>query len=266
MNLFPWRRPRPTPLAFELQQRLQGLPGPQPLAGCSLREQRWVVLYLETSGLNLNKDQVLSIGAVVIEDGAVDFSQQFERTLLREQPRLGASVLIHGLGPEAIAAGQVPADALLDFMTFVGDSPLLAFHAPFDEHMLGRALKDSLGYTLQHLFIDVAELAPMLCPDALLRAAGLDDWTAHFGLGRRAPSRQCRCAGDRRIGHAAVQPCAPPRSGQPPRPGRESEPVAAQATEPSVLTSAKACMHTIATRQRSPVSTTGDNVLALDAP
>ncbi|MBD8683163.1 exonuclease domain-containing protein [Pseudomonas sp. CFBP 13719] len=182
MNLFPWRRPRPTPLAFELQQRLQELPGPQPLADCSLREQRWVVLDLETSGLNLNKDQVLSIGAVVIEDGAVDFSQQFERTLLREQPRLGASVLIHGLGPEAIAAGQVPADALLDFMTFVGDSPLLAFHAPFDEHMLGRALKDSLGYTLQHLFIDVAELAPMLCPDALLRAAGLDDWTTHFGL------------------------------------------------------------------------------------
>ena len=182
MNLFPWRRPRPTPLAVELQQRLQGLPGPQPLADCSLREQRWVVLDLETSGLNLNKYQVLSIGAVVIEDGAVDFSQQFERTLLREQPRLGASVLIHGLGPEAIAAGQVPADALLDFMTFVGDSPLLAFHAPFDEHMLGRALKDSLGYTLQHSFIDVAELAPMLCPDALLRAAGLDDWTMHFGL------------------------------------------------------------------------------------
>lgn len=182
MNLFPWRRPRPTPLAFELQQRLQELPGPQPLADCSLREQRWVVLDLETSGLNLNKDQVLSIGAVVIEDGAVDFSQQFERTLLREQPRLGASVLIHGLGPEAIAAGQVPADALLDFMTFVGDSPLLAFHAPFDEHMLGRALKDSLGYTLQHPFIDVAELAPMLCPDVLLRAAGLDDWTTHFGL------------------------------------------------------------------------------------
>jgi DNA polymerase-3 subunit epsilon len=40
-----------------------------------------VVLDLETTGLNLNKDRVLSIGAVVIEDGAIDFSQQFERTL-----------------------------------------------------------------------------------------------------------------------------------------------------------------------------------------
>ncbi len=67
-------------------------------------------------------------------------------------------------------------------MAFVGDSPLLAFHAPFDERMLARALKDSLGHTLQHPFLDVAELAPMLCPDASLREAGLDDWTAHFGL------------------------------------------------------------------------------------
>jgi DNA polymerase-3 subunit epsilon len=182
VNLFPWRRARAAPLADELQQRVRRLPTPQPLAACTLREQRWVVLDLETSGLNFNKDQVLSIGAVVIEDGAVDFSRQFERTLLREQPRLGASVLIHGLGPEALAAGEDPAHALLDFMTFVGDSPLLAFHAPFDERMLARALKDSLGYTLQHPFLDVAELAPMLCPDASLREAGLDDWTAHFGL------------------------------------------------------------------------------------
>src|SRR3546814_7236068 len=61
-------------------------------------------------------------------------------------------------------------------MEFVGDSPLLAFHAPFDSHMLGRALKDYLGYRLQHAFLDVADLAPMLCPQAHLRKAGLDDW------------------------------------------------------------------------------------------
>lgn len=183
MSLFDWLRAKPVCVLDAIQQqRVAALATPQPWQTCSLREQRWVVLDLETSGLNLNKDEVLSIGAVVIEDGAVDFSQQFERTLLREQPRLGASVLIHGLGPEAIAAGQAPARALLDFMTFVGDSPLLAFHAPFDEHMLTRALKASLGYTLQHPFIDVAALAPMLCPDAALREAGLDDWTAHFGL------------------------------------------------------------------------------------
>lgn len=182
MSLFAWLRPASASLTPEQQQRRDRLPAPAPLGECSLRQQRWVVLDLETSGLNLNRDQVLSIGAVVIEDGAIDFSQQFERTLLRVDHKLSPSVLIHGLGPSAIAAGCDPAQALLDFMEFVGDSPVLAFHAPFDQHMLGRALKDSLGYRLQHSFMDIADLAPLLCPQANIREAGLDDWIDWFKL------------------------------------------------------------------------------------
>ena len=182
MSLFSWWHKKKPGLDAAQQQRLAQLPKPRALGDGSLRSQRWVVVDLETSGLNLNRDQVLSIGAVVIKDGAVDFSQLFERTLQRTDTKLGPSVLIHGLGPSAIAAGSNPAEALLDFMAFVGDSPLLAFHAPFDQHMLGRALKDSLGYRLAHPFLDVADLAPLLCPGTTLREAGLDDWLNHFQL------------------------------------------------------------------------------------
>ncbi|KTC49454.1 DNA polymerase III subunit epsilon [Pseudomonas fluorescens ABAC62] len=182
MSLFNWLRTKKPGLDAAQQQRLEQLPKPLALGSNTLRAQRWVVVDLETSGLNLNRDQVLSIGAVVIEDGAVDFSQMFERTLQRADTKLNPSVLIHGLGPSAIAAGSDPVEALLDFMAYVGDSPLLAFHAQFDQHMLGRALKDSLGYRLAHTFLDVAEIAPLLCPDAPLREAGLDDWINHFKL------------------------------------------------------------------------------------
>jgi DNA polymerase-3 subunit epsilon len=186
MNLFQWLKPakraKAPDLTPEQLQRLSELRRPAALNENPLRQQRWVVLDLETSGLNMSRDEVLSIGAVVIEDGAIDLGQPFERTLLRHDHKLSPSVLIHGLGPSAIAAGSEPVEALLDFMEFVGDSPLLAFHAPFDQHMIGRALKESLGYRLQHPFLDVAEIAPMLCPQACLRQAGLDDWTAFFGL------------------------------------------------------------------------------------
>lgn len=182
MTLFSWLRPASPALTADLQQRLQCLPATTGLSDCSLREQRWVVLDLETTGLNLNKDRVLSIGAVMIEDGAIDFSQQFERTLQCAEVKLGPSVLIHGIGPSAIAAGSDPAQALLDFMEFVGDSPVLAFHAPFDQHMLGRALKDHLGYKLQHTFLDVADIAPLVCPQANIREAGLDEWIDWFKL------------------------------------------------------------------------------------
>lgn len=186
MNLFQWlkpsRRASAPDLTPEQLQRLNQLPRACVLNEKPLRQQRWVVLDLETSGLNIKRDEVLSIGAVVIEDGAIDMGQQFERTLLRPDHRLSPSVLIHGLGPSAIAAGSDPVEALLDFMAFVGDSPLLAFHAPFDQHMISRALKESLGCTLQHAFLDLADIAPLLCPQANLRQAGLDHWTGFFGL------------------------------------------------------------------------------------
>ena len=182
MSLFSWLRPASPVVPADLQQRLASLPSINQLGDCSLREQRWVVLDLETTGLNLNKDRLLSIGAVVIEDGAIDLSQQFERTLQCSEVKLGASVLIHGLGPNAIAAGSDPAETLVEFMEFVGDSPVLAFHAPFDQHMLGRALKEHLGYKLQHVFLDVADIAPLVCPQANIREAGLDEWIEWFKL------------------------------------------------------------------------------------
>ena len=182
MSLFSWLRPSGPLLSSDLQQRLKCLPAAVELNECSLREQRWVVLDLETTGLNMNKDRVLSIGAVVIEDGAIDFGQQFERTLQCADMKVAPSILIHGLAPSTIAAGSDPASALLELMEFVGDSPVLAFHAPFDQHMLGRALKDHLGYKLQHTCRDVADIAPLLCPQAHIREAGLDEWIDWFKL------------------------------------------------------------------------------------
>jgi len=183
MMPFDWLRRRPAePIAQPLLDACAQLPSPGQWRDVPLREQRFVVLDLETSGLNMQRDQVLSIGAVVIEDGAINLGQQFECTLQRHAQPVSPSVLIHGIAPSALAAGVVPADGLLAFMQFVGDSPLLAFHAPFDQHMLSKALKQELGYNLEHRFLDVADLAPMLCPDITLRQAGLDDWTAHFGL------------------------------------------------------------------------------------
>ncbi|MGC3932345.1 MULTISPECIES: 3'-5' exonuclease [Pseudomonas] len=182
MSLFSWLRPASPVVSADLQQRLAKLPALAELSECSLREQRWVVLDLETTGLNMSKDRVLSIGAVVIEDGAIDFRQQFERTLQCRELKLSPSVLIHGLGPSAIAAGSDPAEALLELLEFIGDSPVLAFHAPFDQHMLGRAVKEHLGHKLQHVFLDVADISPLLCPQAQIREAGLDEWIEWFRL------------------------------------------------------------------------------------
>nr|WP_298114134.1 3'-5' exonuclease [uncultured Pseudomonas sp.] len=182
MSTFTWLRGRGPALSQAQLERRAALAEPAPLGPLPLAQQRLVVLDLETSGLDMKRDQVLSIGAVAIANGAIDFSQQFERTLCRHDHKVSASVLIHGIAPSEIANGVEPAEALLDFMEFLGDSPVLAFHAPFDQRMLGRALKQSLGYRLRHVFFDAADLAPLLCPQANIPHGGLDDWTRYFGL------------------------------------------------------------------------------------
>jgi DNA polymerase-3 subunit epsilon len=59
VNLFGWLRTAKPHLDATQQQRLAQLPQPVALGDAALRSQRWVVLDLETSGLNLNRDQVV---------------------------------------------------------------------------------------------------------------------------------------------------------------------------------------------------------------
>jgi DNA polymerase-3 subunit epsilon len=182
MNGFNWWRPRRLSLSSQQLARRDQLPAPAPLTDGPLSAQRLVVVDLETSGLDMKRDQLLSIGAVVIDQGAIQLGQQFECTLQRPAAPANPSTLIHGLAPSAIAKGVAPAEGLLAFMQFVGASPLLAFHAGFDQRMLARALLETLDLRLHQHFFDVAQLAPMLNPEASIRHGGLDDWINHFHL------------------------------------------------------------------------------------
>ena len=75
-KMLDWLRSSPA-----IDPRSLRLPASAALDERPLSAQRMVVVDLETSGLNLQRDQLLAIGAVVIEDGAIDLSQQFECTL-----------------------------------------------------------------------------------------------------------------------------------------------------------------------------------------
>lgn len=181
-RLLEWFAPtRKSTLSSEQRTRCAALPAPRTADACPLHAQRLVVLDLETTGLNVNRDHVLSIGALVIEDGCIDLGSQYEATLQGDH-KVSESILIHGLAPSTIAAGLDPAQALLDFLDFLGDSPVIGYHAPFDQRMLTRALQSTLGYTLRHRFFDLAEVAPMLCPQAAIHKGGLDAWVEFFGL------------------------------------------------------------------------------------
>jgi DNA polymerase-3 subunit epsilon len=163
---------------------LQRLFGARAAAPIDLR--RWIVLDVETTGLDTRHDELLAIAAVAVvfeASGAprIALDDSFEAVLRHDSASADKdNILLHGIGVGAQRAGAPPREALADFERWAGASPLLAYHAAFDQAMLGRAARQHLGRPLPNAWLDLAPVASGLCPDGGERA--LDDWLERFGI------------------------------------------------------------------------------------
>lgn len=145
-------------------------------------ELRHIVVDVETSGLNVHSDRLIAIGAVAVGDQRISLADSFHAVLRQPAPSSDANILVHRIGGTAQMEGEESAKALLDFLDFAGKSPLVGFHAPFDEIMIRRAMRECLGLSFRRRWLDLAWLAPSILPEAEVNAAGLDEWTARFGI------------------------------------------------------------------------------------
>ncbi len=145
--------------------------------------QRYVVVDVETSGLDMKRDRLIAIGAVAVQGGTIDFADAFQVVLQQSEASSTENILIHGIGAGEQRDGVEPAAALLAFLDFVGKSPLVAYHAFFDEAMLAKAMRAHLGQVPGFFWLDLAWVLPELFPD--FRRDGrvaLDDWLTYFGI------------------------------------------------------------------------------------
>lgn len=152
----------------------------------SFAEARYVVVDVETTGLDLNRDRLIAIGACAVEGGRVTLAQSFEIVLKQDKVSSKDNILIHGIGGEAQREGISPTQALLRFLDFLGNSPLVAFHVTFDQTMIKRAVKEYLGFEFKHPWLDLAYVMPGLMPEYARRYRALDDWSGHFNIGNFA--------------------------------------------------------------------------------
>jgi len=147
---------------------------------------RYIVVDVETSGLNVNKDRLIAIGAVAVVNGKIALRDSLEIVLLQQRVSDKQNILIHGIGGTAQSEGVPPIDALLTFLEYLGRDPLVAFHVEFDQTMIGRAIREYLGFKLKHPWADLAYVAPALYPELARRCRSLDQWMQHFGIGNYA--------------------------------------------------------------------------------
>ncbi len=141
-----------------------------------LGELRWVVVDVETGGLNPHIDPLLSIGAVEIRGGRVNLGASYEAGLQQSAPTSHENILIHGLTHSQQLAGMAARDALLDFAEFAAGGPFVAFHAGFDRTALQVAMQRELGWNFPGCWLDAAVIAPLLFPRLAGECRALDDW------------------------------------------------------------------------------------------
>ena len=143
--------------------------------------QRWIVVDVETSGMDVASDALISIGAVAMhEDGHVLPGDSIEIVIRQDKASSRENILVHGLGVEAQMNGVHPRRAIGMFTEYVSTSPILAFHAPFDRGFLARVVKFYLNEPFDNAWLDLAELAPALYPALPLRS--LDEWLSRFDI------------------------------------------------------------------------------------
>lgn len=143
---------------------------------------RCVVVDVEASGLHMGKDRLISIGAVAVSEGVIDATDAFEVVLRQDEVSSHENILIHGIGGSAQREGVAPADALLSFLRYVGRAPLIAYHAEFDQVMIGKAMREYLGHEPELGWVDLAWVLPELFREHIDDQVLLDQWLELFGI------------------------------------------------------------------------------------
>ena len=108
-------------------------------------DNEWVALDCETTGLNVNTDEIIAIAAVRIAGNRVMTSERLELLVRPERRVSAASVRIHQLREQDVARGTAPEEAMTRLMRFIGSRPLVGYYLEFDLAMIDRALAPILG-------------------------------------------------------------------------------------------------------------------------
>lgn len=116
----------------------------------------WVSVDCETTGLNVGKDEIISIGAVRIKGDRIMTSERLELIVKPKKGVSADSVKVHRLRESDVANGMDPDEAMKTLLRFVGSRPLVGYYLEFDVAMLNQVLWPMFGVFLPQPKLEVS--------------------------------------------------------------------------------------------------------------
>ncbi len=158
--------------------------------GTPIDQVRFVVLDLETTGLNPTTDAIVTIGAVGVVAGEIRLDDSYAALLKVTQN--SSAVTVHGVTRDQSVHGLEETVAIERFLDFLGDGVIVGHHIGHDITALDTACTKHWGFTLRNRRLDTMDLSLHLERGGrLCRSAGLPSLHAGRALRtfRRHPPR-----------------------------------------------------------------------------
>ncbi|MEM6397436.1 MAG: 3'-5' exonuclease [Bacteroidota bacterium] len=159
---------KPTPEPPSWYQFYGDLNSTPPSAGTPIGQLKFIVLDVETTGLNTRQDRLLSIGALRIQDRKLLLENALELYLdPPEGKKKTRAIKIHGLLPGSKNRAYVEEEnAVKQLLEFIGNDILVGHHLGFDIAILNAALIRLSAPRLRNKIVDTAKLAERLYPSS----------------------------------------------------------------------------------------------------
>jgi DNA polymerase-3 subunit epsilon len=118
----------------------------------------WMAIDCETTGLDVRRDEIISIAAIPIVGQQLLTSKRLELLIKPSQTVSTDSVKVHRLRQCDLVQGLDANTAIETFLRFVGSRPLVGYYTEFDVAMLNKLVQPLLGIKLPNDQIDVCNL------------------------------------------------------------------------------------------------------------
>jgi DNA polymerase-3 subunit epsilon len=147
-----------------------------------LTDYTFVVCDTELTGFDRKRDEIISIGAVLIRDLQIDLGATFHQYIRPRNIEHTQATLIHRITPQQLAEASPLEEVLPAFIEFIENSLIVGHCVGLDMGFLNRAARQVLGGTLSNPGIDTMRMAQGYRRVLLGHFQQEDDHTLSYGL------------------------------------------------------------------------------------
>ena len=122
-------------------------------------KNEYICFDCETTGLDPEIDDIVSIGAVLIKDNTIISSKRFIKYVKPKSCNLSEkSIKVHHIRECDLEDAFEIEEVILEFLNFIGNRTLVGYFLDFDLKMVNKYIKPQIGITLPNKTIEVSEL------------------------------------------------------------------------------------------------------------